>query len=645
MRVATLACIPLLALIVTLGAGGLMREYAERALSEARSSSATVHLAEDLSDDARIIELETQTFLLDRNRGADETMKEKLAALGPRIDRLSADRALGARTGAIKEHAKALADALDAALAVRWEMTRPNGVSARATVTGVALENFMADALSRYNSPGIYKMTIAALRMRRAGQQYANQRNIQQVFEFESSAAEFSEIAKSAAMNPDDAEMAGRLVPAYLAAFREWVEIARQLDQSAWRLTEASQSLTTALAEISKEAGKNAAKQEQEAEAAKATLGWLEWALPALAVLLTCIAALLLARSIRHSLNALRVSMLEIKQGQNHVEIEGLERSDEIGQMARALSVFRDHAAERQMAVADQIAQSEIREALLADRERRVAVFEDAFNNELATFQLGVRDLSATSNSLAELSENFVTSATSATQAVGGATEDVTSVAIATEELSYSIGEVSARTEESRNSAETMSTTLAAATTIMDRLNQSASDIGDVIGLIQRIAMQTNLLSLNATIEAARAGEAGRGFAVVAQEVKGLASQTEHATGDVRALIEQLRAVAGEAHDAFDTIAKSISHLVDNTIGIATAITQQKQGIDEINMNLQSASSRSRSGAESMQQLRDLAGRAAESARRVQTVAESIDRGAVSLDGEVERFLTSVRAA
>ena len=76
------------------------------------------------------------------------------------------------------------------------------------------------------------------------------------------------------------------------------------------------------------------------------------------------------------------------------------------------------------------------------------------------------------------------------------------------------------------------------------RLDTSSSEIGAIIGLIAKIAKQTQLLALNATIEAARAGDAGRGFAVVASEIKALSIETQKAADDIRHRVSQLQ------HDA-----------------------------------------------------------------------------------------------
>jgi methyl-accepting chemotaxis protein len=78
------------------------------------------------------------------------------------------------------------------------------------------------------------------------------------------------------------------------------------------------------------------------------------------------------------------------------------------------------------------------------------------------------------------------------------------------------------------------------------RLGTSLKDIGEIVGTIQRIAQQTNLIALNAAVEAARAGEAGRGFSVIAGEIRSLSKRTSDATSDVTRIQKSLQEGQGQ---------------------------------------------------------------------------------------------------
>lgn len=124
--------------------------------------------------------------------------------------------------------------------------------------------------------------------------------------------------------------------------------------------------------------------------------------------------------------------------------------------------------------------------------------------------------------------------------------------------------------------------TSGAASRTVQRLAQSSSEIGDIIGVISSIASQTNLLALNATIEAARAGEAGRGFAVVASEVKSLATETQRATDQVKSRVKSLRDDAAASIGAVTDVTNVIDSIRPVFSAVAGAVDEQSASIAEV---------------------------------------------------------------
>ncbi|MET0519001.1 MAG: methyl-accepting chemotaxis protein [Burkholderiaceae bacterium] len=127
----------------------------------------------------------------------------------------------------------------------------------------------------------------------------------------------------------------------------------------------------------------------------------------------------------------------------------------------------------------------------------------------------------------------------------------------------------------------------------MDEINSSAKKIGDIIGVIDGIAFQTNILALNAAVEAARAGEQGRGFAVVASEVRSLAQRSAEAAKEIKTLIGRSVDTAdtgsrlvGEAGATMRDIVGSVQRVADIIGEITAAATEQRSGIGEVNQSV-----------------------------------------------------------
>ena len=128
----------------------------------------------------------------------------------------------------------------------------------------------------------------------------------------------------------------------------------------------------------------------------------------------------------------------------------------------------------------------------------------------------------------------------------------------------------------------------------MHGIHASSSKIGDIIGVIDGIAFQTNILALNAAVEAARAGEAGRGFAVVASEVRALAQRSASAAREIKSLIttsveqvDQGAKIVRRAGDTVGTIVSSAHEVSRLLTAIANGVDEQASGVGQTSQAVQ----------------------------------------------------------
>ena len=362
-----------------------------------------------------------------------------------------------------------------------------------------------------------------------------------------------------------------------------------------------------------------------------------------IAALLVLVASLL-TRAITRPMHALRVSMADIAEGRQAV-VAGLNRSDEVGEMARVVDVFRRNAEERDTLRADQERAEHDRQRRREAVERLIAGFGgdvglqlDAVISEMTGLDRLASDLSTAGEETERL----------ASAAARGAEQSATSasvVASASDELRGAISEISqqiAKTSEVTSRAAEM---VEGANRRVGELAELAVAIGEVVTLIDNIAAQTNLLALNATIEAARAGEAGRGFAVVASEVKSLAAQTATATSTISEKIESIQSSTGDTVEAIRSIGIVMHEVQSYTTAISAAIEEQGVVTGSIADNIGAVSSGAADLTHSVGGVTAAAEKSRAAAGSVFSTSADVTEKTAELRQRVRSFLDDVAAA
>lgn len=350
--------------------------------------------------------------------------------------------------------------------------------------------------------------------------------------------------------------------------------------------------------------------------------------------LLAIVGGLMLIETLRAPLKRISGVMTKLASGDLSVPIEGRNRGDEIGDMVRSVSVFRDAALENRRLEEEATAARErsameneqrARERARVEADQRAAL--DALSSVLEALAKGQLNIAMRE----DLPDDFVAMATTYNHAVAALRVTIEEVRAAsgdinagTENLSVSADDLARRTEQqaaaleqsvralshlsevvrstadgagrtaksvksAREHARQSGVVVKKAVEAMAEISRSSDQISTIIGVIDEIAFQTNLLSLNAGVEAARAGEAGRGFAVVAQEVRDLAQRCANAAKQIKSLISVSGGQVKSGVELVENTGAALQSIIDQVEEVQTlvetisaATREQSTGISEV---------------------------------------------------------------
>jgi methyl-accepting chemotaxis protein len=358
------------------------------------------------------------------------------------------------------------------------------------------------------------------------------------------------------------------------------------------------------------------------------------------------IVAFWLGRGLVSPLKQTCAAMDELAKGNLAVDVPFVDRTNEIGRIARSLQVFKDHLVETTRLRSQQ---EEMKTRSAEDRRAVMARIADDFERSIGGVIRGTTtaadELQDSASSMSTIAVGTTDQSAKVAAAAEQTASNVQTVAASAEELSTSIQEIARQVTQSSSIAQSAVGQASRTEAMVGRLVEASQKIGEVMALIQTIAGQTNLLALNATIEAARAGEAGKGFAVVATEVKALSSQTAKATEDITSQIQAIRDATGSTVDAIREIGTTIGQMNEITGSIATAVEQQGAATNEIARSVQQAAQGAQGVMQNIAGVREASVQVDAAATLVLNAAARLTSQSEQLETETGKFLGNIRAA
>ncbi|WP_114111361.1 methyl-accepting chemotaxis protein [Thalassospira xiamenensis] len=488
-------------------------------------------------------------------------------------------------------------------------------------------------------------MSMIMLMMRSLEKDFLTHPDPEIITQMDNRLADFLKALNAATSIKDDKKASmSDLMKSYVDDFKTLSATMLLREEALAELSTHYSSAEPVLEQLGADIGANVARIQKEAEQIAQSALMMTIGIFVVGALLLVVFSIILSRAIVHAIGGLTGKMTRLAGNDFDVDLGEVDRKDEIGEMARAVLVFRENGVERQKLEADQRAAEEAQRKRFETQESYIREFD----TEVVTMMTAVGSAVEQLHAVSEVLRNSANTATEQSSAVSAGTEEASSnvqlVATAATELSASIHEIAGQVTETSSMAQSASERAQSTNEEIQGLNDAALRIGEVIGLINDIAGQTNLLALNATIEAARAGDAGKGFAVVASEVKNLANQTARATEDISTQINGIQQATRSAVDAIDEIVRMITDISERASAVAAAVEQQTVATSEISQNVEQAAAATSEISAAMQGVSGAVSDTNAAAGDVRGSAENLGDQSGGLRRQIDTFLQRMRS-
>ncbi|WP_096701822.1 methyl-accepting chemotaxis protein [Magnetospirillum sp. 15-1] len=601
----------------------------------------------DLAGDVRARSAAAQNlmemFAREHDAGVAEDLKRDLQQIRERLDavaELSAGGPMAQAVGEAQVGVEAIAESFDR---LEGEMTRL-GLSPQAGLRARLNESTRAVERELAMWPSSAPLSLAMVKMRLAERDFMLDGQGDALGRHRAAAGQLDLALDSSALPNSTRDDLRRLTAVYGDDLQAFAAGAQAVKAELGEVRTGFQALQPVMQRVLAFAREGMAEAIAAQESERRATGRQVALVGMLAGLSFLAACLIIARSITRPVRLIQDAMERLSHGDHAVAVPGTRRKDEIGDMARAVGVFKENAIAM---VRLQEEQHSIRsKADAANRTHLLALaegFEQAVKSTadlVASNAVGIQD---TAERMTSGSDSGKSSAMAVAEAARQCRNTVRAVAEATTELGGSVREISAGAEGAAAIAQDAVTRLSSTTERIQSLSQVAGRIGRVVTMIEAIAQRTNMLALNATIEAQRAGEAGKGFAVVAGEVKHLAHQTARSTREIADQVAEIQGATADTASAIEGIGEAILRMDRIAAEVADAVARQREVTGRIEQCVEEMDGDAAVVGDGVASVTQAAVRYCAAAIRVIWAAKNLARPATALNHEVDTFLLTVR--